>query len=257
MPTPSSLKGKEKNKDLVISECSLKHVAFNSFLYQCIGEKWLWTDKLLWSAQQYKKATANQTFNMTLAGTRRPAYCLLNERTLQEMRKKRVCIVASLVFWVTAVIAYADSASIYTRYLNARFSYEVLYADGLLIPQGEADNGDGQRFLSRDRDVELRVWGSHNVFDETLESRYLNDSERDDKENSEFLVTYKRRSGNWFVVSGVKDDQVFYQKTLLMNNVFLTYYIVYPFAQKQMWDTINANMSKSFKFIGNNARTFE
>jgi len=67
MTTPSSLKGKERIKDLVISECSVKQFKFNKFLYQFIGEKWLWTDKLSWSDQRWKSYVENDNLRTCVA----------------------------------------------------------------------------------------------------------------------------------------------------------------------------------------------
>ena len=50
-------------------------------------------------------------------------------------------------------------------YINARFGYRIDYpAD--FIPQGEADNSDGQVFIGKDG-AELRAWGGYNVFQAT------------------------------------------------------------------------------------------
>lgn len=166
------------------------------------------------------------------------------------MIKEKYLFVAVLVFLVTAAVANAESKFIHKKYQNVRFSYEVSYPEGLLIPQGEADNSDGQRFLSMEHDVEMAVWGSNNVFEETLESEFLKESENDTKKHPELQITYKHCSDNWFVVSGIKGDQVFYQKTIFMNNTFLSCHITYPLAKKQKWDTVTASISKSFKYIG-------
>ena len=41
-------------------------------------------------------------------------------------------------------------ASGWKTYTNARFGYSISYPADVLMPQGESDNGDGQKFLSRD-----------------------------------------------------------------------------------------------------------
>ena len=38
-----------------------------------------------------------------------------------------------------------------------------------MVPQGEPDNGDGQKFLARDG-AELVVYGSNNALDESLKN---------------------------------------------------------------------------------------
>jgi hypothetical protein len=45
-------------------------------------------------------------------------------------------------------------------YINERYNYSILYPLDLLYPQGEAANGDGQKFLSKDGLVEMLVYGT-------------------------------------------------------------------------------------------------
>jgi len=45
-------------------------------------------------------------------------------------------------------------------YTNVRFAYSICYPADLLAGQGESDNSDGQKFLSRDGSVEVLVYGS-------------------------------------------------------------------------------------------------
>ena len=60
-------------------------------------------------------------------------------------------------------------------YTNARFAYAVRYPPAL-FPQGEADNGDGQIFLSRDGHAELLVYGSYDASGDTLDDRYAQEA---------------------------------------------------------------------------------
>src|SRR3954465_6185607 len=59
----------------------------------------------------------------------------------------------------------------WNTYANARFNYSIAYPSSLKA-QGEAENGDGQAFRSANGETELRVWGSYNALNETLEARY-------------------------------------------------------------------------------------
>ena len=71
------------------------------------------------------------------------------------------------------------------------------------------DNGDGQEFATPDRKVKLTGWGCFNSDDvagiEAIWKAALAEPDR--------TITYKRKTGTWFVVSGVaKDGTGFYQK---------------------------------------------
>ena len=39
--------------DLDVRECVIKQPQFNRFLYEYVGADWRWTDRLVWSAQQW------------------------------------------------------------------------------------------------------------------------------------------------------------------------------------------------------------
>src|SRR5256714_15334892 len=47
----------------------------------------------------------------------------------------------------------------YKTYANARFKYSISYPADLLIPQGEAENGDGQGFREKSGSGERRGYG--------------------------------------------------------------------------------------------------
>jgi hypothetical protein len=96
-------------------------------------------------------------------------------------------------------------------YTNVRFQYHICYPADLLLPQGESDNSDGQKFLAQDG-ANLSVWGSNNALDASVkdvladtESRLIGTSGK---------VTYKMLKANWFVVSGQNEQTVFYSKVV-------------------------------------------
>ncbi|MEW6131157.1 MAG: hypothetical protein AB1757_29265 [Acidobacteriota bacterium] len=137
--------------------------------------------------------------------------------------------------------AYAQGN--YQTYTNARFAYAIAYPADLLIPQGEADNGDGQKFISKDGRAVLLVYGSHNALNQKLKEAFAEASAPTDDRQ----VTYKILRADWFVVSGKAGEKIFYQKTLLKNGVFKTFRIEYDESQKNIYDTVTAKIAKSFK----------
>ena len=50
-----------------------------------------------------------------------------------------------LSFILLAQTVLADD--VYHTYHNPRFGYSIAYPKDILYPQGESDNGDGQKFL--------------------------------------------------------------------------------------------------------------
>jgi hypothetical protein len=129
----------------------------------------------------------------------------------------------------------------YRTYTNARYGYSIAYPVGLLVPQGEADNGDGQKFLSKDGRAMMLVFGS-NRLERSLEDEYRSAQAGEGNRN----VTYKVLKKDMFVVSGTENGKIFYQKTLLRGDVFKTFIIEYDESQRTTFDSITSRVARSF-----------
>ena len=121
-----------------------------------------------------------------------------------------------------------------SNYCNARYGYCVNIPKSL-FPQGESDNGDGEVFLSRDARVSLTVWASHTlagVPGASFDTRFREDARGWPVGNgrSARVVTYTLHRPTFYVVSGLENGKIFYQRTL--NNprsgTYATYLLTYP-----------------------------
>lgn len=163
-------------------------------------------------------------------------------------RYSRWRVLLSVIVLVTAPLLLSPDALAqagYRTYHNARFDYSISYPAKVLIPQGEAENGDGQKFLSKDGSVEMLVYGSNNALDQTLPQVYQEETSSAEHPNRK--VTYQVIRADWFVVSGVDGSRVFYQKTFLRRGVLKTLRIEYDQSQKATFDSITATISRSFR----------
>jgi hypothetical protein len=134
----------------------------------------------------------------------------------------------------------------YSTYHNARFDYSISYPVNILVPQGESVNADGQRFVSKDGRTEMLVYGSHNSLNQSLREVYEDESNRT-AEHPNRVISYQILRQDWFVVSGVENGRVFYQKTMFRNSVFKTFRIEYDEQQKRTFDPITVAIARSFK----------
>lgn len=151
----------------------------------------------------------------------------------------------SLVFVALAVAAAFGQAK-YSTYSNARFGYSIQYPMDLLEMQGEADNGDGATFISKDSSAEMRVWGQNNALNRSVRDEYAEALKR-----AGTIFTYKSLLKNGFAVSGTSGDKIYYQKTLYRpgkGGVFYTFTIEYPAAERAKYDAAVQRIVKSFKF---------
>lgn len=142
--------------------------------------------------------------------------------------------------------AGSQGATTYNTYSNARFGYSIAYPVGILYPQGEADNGDGQKFLSKDRRAEMLVYGGHQLDSVSLSDMYEAALKEKAASGASRNVTMKVLKKDWFVISGYAGGRVFYQKTMLRGGMFKTFIIEYDRSQKSLYDPITARVARSF-----------
>ncbi|MBV9959748.1 MAG: hypothetical protein JO360_15090 [Acidobacteria bacterium] len=133
----------------------------------------------------------------------------------------------------------------YRTYSNARYDYSIAYPVGLLLPQGESDNGDGQKFLSDDGRAKMTVFGAQNLDNESTQSAYKKMQLMFGAANGS-EVTYKVIKGNWFVVSGRHGNDIFYAKTVHRGRTLITFILSYPAEERQTFDPIAEHIAQSF-----------
>lgn len=152
------------------------------------------------------------------------------------------------LFFSLVLLAHTVLADdVYHTYHNPRFGYSIAYPKDILYPQGDSDNGDGQKFVSKNADASLIVYGSNNALNQSLQDLYLEESRGGTYENPAKVVTYRILKNNWFVVSGYNSRKVFYQKTILNKNQFKSFYFEYPESKKNIYDLIIRHIASSFK----------
>src|SRR5256886_14408307 len=158
--------------------------------------------------------------------------------------KTLVCFIGLCVAVAMAVgqTVFATPQNNYKTYANARFKYSISYPADLLIPQGEAENGDGQVFREKSGSVEMRVYGSYNVSNETLRSRYAGLI----REWSNG-ITYKVLRRDWIVVSAMVNGKIHYQKTILRGDSFKTFEIEYDAVRGSTYNDVTDRIARSFK----------
>lgn len=128
----------------------------------------------------------------------------------------------------------------YKNYYNQRYKFSIKYP-GNLIKGEESTNGDGITLTNENGDVKLIVFGSNNIFDATAKSAY-EDTLKEIKNAS-----YKKQSGNWYVISWVKDNKIIYKKEVVGDGSINTLIFEYPLTQKKLYDEFLQNLGSYFK----------
>ncbi len=141
-------------------------------------------------------------------------------------------------------LAAAASAPRWETYANARFVYTLCYPADRLTPRPESENGDGRAFTGA-RGGELKVWGQHNALERTLGQARAADEARLADEGS--AITYRAAGRGWYVLSGRVGSTVFYLRSILSNDRFVTFELRYPAWQSGAWNPIAAHISRCLK----------
>lgn len=130
----------------------------------------------------------------------------------------------------------------FKRYQNVRFGYGISYPT-FLTQKKESENGDGCVF-SKDSTTYLIVYGIYNSLNESLNDKYY--------ENKPTSATYSRLKSNWFVISDyTTDGRIFYTKTFLKNDIFITATFYYPNKDKELFAPIVDEIFRNFSFLSN------
>lgn len=131
-----------------------------------------------------------------------------------------------------------------TYYNNSR-GYKIDYP-AFLTAGPVADNGDGRRFYTSGRVIELAVWSSYT--DNSINSLY-----NDDLYDTNYTITYKSYKSSWYVISGVNraNGKIFYKKVYYSSNEgeVRTMILEYPAQRKSQIDPLISRIQQSFKDI--------
>jgi len=139
----------------------------------------------------------------------------------------------------------------YDTYCNSRFKFCIDYPGGVLFPQGESDNRDGQVFKSKDAENSLTVyWDSRDTIGlktSILEAAYNDDTIGNFSGHLKKVITYKKLGNDYYVVSGYEEGKIFYQKTISSDNQLYTCYLKYKETEKEYYAKVAERIFTSFK----------
>jgi formylglycine-generating enzyme required for sulfatase activity len=130
----------------------------------------------------------------------------------------------------------------YAEYVNSRFGFSIRYPSKLLVPRGESGNGDGQGFISQDKQTKLSAYGSHTLLGGTLKD----DFEKELQANPNSQITYRVLRNNWYVISGTDRGLIFYRKTVQVRDGYATFNFSFPIEHRGTWDKVLVEIAKGF-----------
>jgi hypothetical protein len=129
---------------------------------------------------------------------------------------------------------------------SERFGYSLLFPADMLRLVSESPDGKSLEFLSEDGQTKLRVLTTLNS-DNVSPSEYR--AEIIEKLSDYRSIKYGPRGNNWFVLSGIRGDSIFYQKVMFScrGRVINAFAMTYPSLEKREYDPIVTTIEKNFR----------
>lgn len=157
------------------------------------------------------------------------------------MKKLHLGIILSL-FLLPVLILRAEEQS-WKKYINARFGFVLMYPPSLLAGP-EPTNGGGREFHLPNK--EFSVASSAHFFvpesGDSFDKRW-----EQEVGTAGASITYKKKTDNWYVVSGeTKDGTEFYHKLYRKGSNWAAFEITYPHAQNKKYDPWVTRIAKEF-----------
>lgn len=134
-----------------------------------------------------------------------------------------------------------DSESFY-RYENSRFFFHT-YIPSCMSKAAVPVNGDGAIFSNKEETAFFWASGGYNSSYKKSAKEYLDENI---KSIGVATVTYSDYGNSWYVISGVKNAQVYYIKGLVGNVTQSAIRLIYPYAQKENYDWMIPILERHF-----------
>jgi len=105
---------------------------------------------------------------------------------------------------------------------------------------GEPDGGTGRRFFTEDRRADLTVQSVPNLGNESPAAFLA-------KMRPPAGIVYKRITPDFFVVSSIRNDRIWYNRCNRGDSSMNCVMINYPAAEKRQWDAVVTRISRTLR----------
>lgn len=144
------------------------------------------------------------------------------------------------------MLALALSPALADSYANARFGYFIIYPQEKLVPEREADNGDGRTFHARQGTAKMSVWGSYRNQD--LEKTPQDIARAYESDCGPAKPAYQLLKPKLVAFScATAAGRVIYQKTIVNDDVLRSVRFDYPASEHAIWEPIVNQVAGSLK----------
>ena len=145
----------------------------------------------------------------------------------------------SLAVALSSSIALADTVS-WKKYGISETGTSVDIPSSIFTEQAGRPDGYGQQFRTSDGRADLTIQSTPNRTGDTP-AAFL------EKKNPPSHILYKRITSNFFVVSSIKDNKIWYDRCNFTSRLIHCVLINYPANEKRQWDGVVTRISKSLR----------
>lgn len=132
-------------------------------------------------------------------------------------------------------------------YVNDDLGYRITYPKDILFLQEDTLNTDKQVFLPKEGKAKFTIYKDERR-DKSGKVLSFNEAFDIDKESSgNRQIAYNSLNPLFYAISGVEGNEIFYQKTIVSNNVMVTAKLTYTKEEKTTYDAMIAPLFNSFK----------
>ncbi len=155
-----------------------------------------------------------------------------------------VLLVALVTAPATSRAALGQSGD-WTTYRNARHGYMIGYPTRVFEEEPQSDNADGRMMVSRDGAIRLLVGAFPNEENLTLEAyrTFLIENNY-----AGAKIDYAPIRQRWFVLSGVRDGTVFYERVTFTcgGRMINSWALLYPESESKRLDRLVEQIARSY-----------
>ena len=147
-------------------------------------------------------------------------------------------------------IASAQAGELYASYTNVRYGYSITYPITHLVPQPEADNGDGRAFNAKTGKTQFLVYAGYNALGDTPGAIADKAADSCPAHHAEYRIA----KPTLVAISCETTTDIIYQKTIIRNDLLITMRATYPMSERAKWDPIVLWMARSLTPVKLNYR---